>query len=97
MFHSITSVLVSRFLLDLQAVKRKTQHQSSLGSMSSSIIFERIMGSIDAELQPGDLQILSGGNIADREEENFSDGHRQGRVDPVLSVSIESTEIAMSA
>lgn len=90
---------MSRFLLDLQAVKRKTQHQSSLDSTSSSIIFnERIMGSIDSELQPGDIQLLSGGHEEDTVEEDPSGRNNEEVADLVLSIgSSTPAENAASA
>ncbi|KAI0737642.1 hypothetical protein C8Q80DRAFT_1212405 [Daedaleopsis nitida] len=95
-YEVITPILVSRFLLDLQAVKRKTQHQSSLDSTSSSVIFERIMGSINSQLQPGDLQFLSGGDIEDMANEEDPSGSGNGDseevADPVLSIGGSSPE-----
>ncbi|KAI0737647.1 hypothetical protein C8Q80DRAFT_317551 [Daedaleopsis nitida] len=88
-----TSILVSRFLLDLQAVKTKTQHQSSLDSTPSSVVFDRIMGSIDSELQPGDLQFLSGGVIEDIGERDPSgNGDSEEIADAVLSIGSSSPQ-----
>ncbi|KAI0737628.1 hypothetical protein C8Q80DRAFT_1212276, partial [Daedaleopsis nitida] len=66
---TLTSILISRFLLDLQAVRKRTHHQSSLDPASSSIIFDRVMGAINSELQQSDLQILSGEGVNATEAE----------------------------
>ena len=68
--HSITAILVSRFLLDLQYANHKsvgmTCSESSAhhdgpagdrdgGSGSVSLTFERFVGSIGTSIAPGDI------------------------------------------
>ncbi|KAI0737630.1 hypothetical protein C8Q80DRAFT_1212300 [Daedaleopsis nitida] len=67
----MTTILISRFLLELQAVRRRTQHQSSLGSNSeASIIVQRAIGCMDCEL-PGP------GSSLDVSEGDGPTAHRQ--------------------
>ena len=54
---SLTSILISRFLLRLQAANRVVDHASS-GADVHSIVFERVIGSIGAPISPEDF--LSG-------------------------------------
>ena len=50
----LTSILISRFLLNLQAVdKRSTGMVSSTGSQVESAIFERVIGSLGSEIEFG--------------------------------------------
>ncbi len=60
MFTSITAILVSRFLMNLQEVKRRTQHQQSLDSFQPSIEFSRVLGAIESTLRPDDFWPPSG-------------------------------------
>ncbi|PIL24627.1 hypothetical protein GSI_12511 [Ganoderma sinense ZZ0214-1] len=58
----VTAVLVSRFLLDLQAANRKTlrldsqdlsQEETSQGVPTGSLIFNRVVGSLGSSILPG--------------------------------------------
>ena len=50
----LTSILISRFLLNLQAVdKTSTGMVSSTGSQVESAIFERVIGSLGSEIEFG--------------------------------------------
>ncbi|TBU34174.1 hypothetical protein BD311DRAFT_802551 [Dichomitus squalens] len=63
----VTAVLVSRFLLDLQAANRKAldldpQDMSHIGSSqgpTGSLIFERVVGSLGSMILPGELVELA--------------------------------------
>ncbi|KAI0780285.1 hypothetical protein C8Q74DRAFT_1368023 [Fomes fomentarius] len=48
----ITSILVSNFLMELQAAKRRTEHQQSLnfGTDSSSSVLDRVLGALDSNI-----------------------------------------------
>lgn len=50
----MTAILVSRFLLQLQEVKKRTEGESSLGDISS-LKFDRVVGCLSAELQAEDV------------------------------------------
>ena len=50
--YSLTSILVSRFLLRLQAANRASAHASSSADVNS-IVFERVVGSLAASIMPG--------------------------------------------
>ena len=50
----LTSILISRFLLNLQAVDQKsTGMVSSTGSQVESAIFQRVIGSLGCEIEFG--------------------------------------------
>ena len=50
----LTSILISRFLLNLQATEQKsTGMVSSTGSQVESAIFERVIGSLGSEIEFG--------------------------------------------
>ena len=55
--HRLTSTLVSRFMLDLQRVKQCMDAQSSIPSLPSISFnrFNNALGSIGAQLEPGDV------------------------------------------
>ena len=47
--HSLTSVLISRFMLNLQSANRDSaQSASTIGSHIDTVVFERIVGSLGA-------------------------------------------------
>ncbi|TFK79019.1 hypothetical protein K466DRAFT_506330, partial [Polyporus arcularius HHB13444] len=56
----ITAIFVSRFLMNLQAVKRRNQHQQSLDSFQPSVEFSRVLGAIESTLRPDDFWPPSG-------------------------------------
>ncbi len=53
---SITAILVSRFLMDLQEANNATTHQHSHISSMSSLNFGRVIGSLGSSLPaPGEI------------------------------------------
>ena len=51
---SLTSILVSRFLLNLQAVdQQSTGTVSSIGSQVESVVFQRVVGSFGGNIEFG--------------------------------------------
>ena len=53
-YNRLTSILISRFLLNLQAADQKsTGMVSSTGSQVESAIFERVIGSLGSEIEFG--------------------------------------------
>ena len=51
----LTSLLISRFLLNLQAVEQKsTDIASSTGSRFESVVFQRVIGSLDCDIEFGE-------------------------------------------
>ena len=66
----LTSILISRFLFDLQAAKQKsTGMASSTGSRVESAVFERVIGSLSEILEFG------GADVDNREEDAFGTEH----------------------
>ena len=55
--YRITAILISRFMLDLQRIKVRTQNQFSSGSLSevSFHVNEGVLGSLESTLQPADI------------------------------------------
>ena len=53
----LTSILVSRFMLDLQRVKQRMEGPSSVGDLRSLSFnrFDAALGSVGAALEPGDI------------------------------------------
>ena len=85
---SLTSILISRFLLNLQAAEQKsTGMVSSTGSQVESAIFQRVIGSLGSEIEFGaDVDV---GGI---EEDRLSAGDNgMGDVENSLS-GLEHTE-----
>ena len=51
----LTSIVMSRFMLRLQAASKKsTGMLSSVGSQVDSVVFQRVIGSLGASVEPGD-------------------------------------------
>lgn len=64
--------------MNLQEVKRRTQHQQSFNSFQSSVDFGRVLGAIESTLHPDDLWTPSGevpGENAPNEHEHESTGN----------------------
>ena len=60
-FNRLTSILVSRFLLNLQAVEQKsTGMVSSTGSQVETAIFQRVIGSLGSEIEFGAVVDVDG-------------------------------------
>ncbi|KAI0708204.1 hypothetical protein C8T65DRAFT_740216 [Cerioporus squamosus] len=62
----VTAILVSRFLMNLQEVKRRTQYQHSLNSFHSSVDLGGVVGAVGFTLQPDDLWSPSGEEPGER-------------------------------
>ena len=52
----LTSILISRFLLDLQAVDQKLIGVASTGSRVESAVFQCVVGSLGGEVRFGDVE-----------------------------------------
>ena len=64
----LTSLLISRFLLDLQAANRANAHTSSISEGSAeSIVFQRVVGSLGASIDTEQVlfgeALSSGGDV----------------------------------
>ncbi len=70
---SLTAILVSRFLMDLQEASNATTHQHSQVSSMSSLNFNRVIGSLGSSLlAPGEtseVQSVLQGNVGEMENE----------------------------
>ena len=67
--YSLTSVLVSRFLLRLQAANGASVHASSNADVTS-IVFEHVVGAIGASIGPEDFATSeSEGELWDEEDQ----------------------------
>ena len=59
--HRIASILISRFLLHLQAANQRAVRGGFSGSISlpaqgqDSLVFERVIGPFSAHIEPGDI------------------------------------------
>ena len=65
----LTTILVSRLLLNLQAVERPSEPNSTIGSQGPSIKFRRSLGSLGASLDFGIGEIHGVGHDHEVEEE----------------------------
>ncbi|KAI1791870.1 hypothetical protein LXA43DRAFT_1136728 [Ganoderma leucocontextum] len=61
----LTTILVSRFLLHLQSVKHKALNTGSTSSHHSSVVFDRVLGSLDQSLSAEDFFRADGDGEAD--------------------------------
>ena len=91
----LTSILISRFLLNIQAVdKRSTGMVSSTGSQVESSTFQRVIGSLDCDIEFGeniDLDDLEGertaredGGVGDAEGSLSGPEHTKGAVEAIV-------------
>ena len=79
----LTSILISRFLLNLQAVDQKsTGMVSSAGSQVESVIFQRVIGSLGGD-------IVFGGDVDVDEMEEDGAGEKDGGVRDVENTLYE--------
>ena len=66
-FFRLSSILISRFLLNLQGVDQKsTGMVSSIGSQVESAVFQRVIGSLG-----GDVEFGGDGDVDDGEDERL--------------------------
>ena len=73
---SLTSVLISRFMLNLQAASRgSAQSSSTIGSQIDTVVFERIVGSIGAfintEPTSGNAEVEDEGKLSNSTRHRF--------------------------